>query len=99
MKGDAGPVDADALAAFGLPAVKRTVQAIDVWPENEKTVEVFMAMGTQWNTGMNGATGLRYEALPPVLRLLGVPCADQAAVFSGLRVMERTALEVMRDGR
>lgn len=55
-------------------------------------------MGTQWNTGMNGATGLRYETLPAVLRLLAIPRAEQPTVFSGLRVMERTALEVMRDG-
>lgn len=85
--------------AFGLPEVERPDRAIEVWPENETTVEVFIAMGTQWNIGMNGATGLRYEALPPVLRLIGVPRGEQGAVFAGLRVMERAALEAMRDGR
>jgi hypothetical protein len=72
---------------------------IAVWPENMTTVEVFIAMGTQWNVGMGGVIGLRYEALPTVLRLVGVPTADRRDVFTGLRVMERAALEEMRRGR
>jgi hypothetical protein len=36
---------------------------------------------------------LRYEALTPLLLdCLGVPDADRATVFAGLRVMERAAL-------
>lgn len=53
-------------------------------------------MGTQWNKGMNGAgTGLRYEALPVVEQRLGVARAQRAAVFQGVRIMERVALDLM----
>ncbi len=68
---------------------------IEVWPENAKTVEVFCRMATQWNRGaMNGKiTGMRYEALPIVMRFAGVSRADWANVFTGVQVMERAALE------
>jgi hypothetical protein len=98
IKGDAGPVDEQALAAFGLPSVERPDSDIVVWPENEKTVEVFIAMGTQWNVGMNGAIGLRYESLPAVMRYCAVPNAERGDAFAGLRIMERAALEEMRRG-
>lgn len=98
MKGGGGRMDEEALAAFGLPQVERPDIGIEVWPENWRTVEVFIAMGTQWNVGMSGAIGLRYEALPTVLDAIGVAAADHADVFTGLRVMERAALEAMRDG-
>jgi hypothetical protein len=102
IKGEGGRrFDDEALAAMGLMLENddAAAGAIEVWPGNEKTVEVFVAMMTQWNVGMNGATGLRYEALPVVMRYARVPRADQSAVFGGLRVMEGAALEAMRDGR
>lgn len=61
------------------------------------TVEVFSAMGTQWNTGMAGLTGLRYEALPTVLRLLNVSRGEWGDIFQGLRVMEGETLNQVRD--
>lgn len=70
--------------------------AFGVWPENWQAVEVFCAMGTQWNKGVNGAgTGLRYEALPVVEQRLGIARAQRAAVFQGVRIMERIALDLM----
>ena len=68
---------------------------IEVWPENAKTVEVFCRMATQWNRGaMSGKiTGMRYEALPIVMRFAGVSRADWANVFTGVQEMERAALE------
>ena len=72
-KGDVGsPINDEALAAFGLVHVAddEPDHRIAVWPENMKTVEVFVAMFTQWQTaGMDGApVGLRYESLPAVMR-------------------------------
>lgn len=101
MQGDAGgQISEDtqgALAAFGLVHVGDVPdRSIPVWPENWKTVEVFVAMGTQWNVAsMGGAIGLRYEALPAVMRYCGVATASRADVFAGLRSMERAALEVI----
>jgi len=102
MRGEGGGQNNDdALAAFGLvDASAAPDQGIEVWPENWKTVEVFTAMSTQWQTaGMGGVVGLRYESLPAVMRWCAVPPAERAAVFHGLRVMEGAALEALRDGR
>jgi hypothetical protein len=70
------------------------VQDVDIWPENFEAVSLFLDMGTQWQTGMNGATGLRYEALWTPLRIRKVPRARWEEVFDGLRVMERAVLEL-----
>ena len=88
--------DAALLAAQGLRAEDYASDMPALWPENVRTVEVFSMLGTQWATGMNGATGLRYEAIPVVLRLAGIPRADHPDLFAGLRIMERAALEEMR---
>lgn len=63
-----------------------------VWIENWPTVLAFGDLMSQWNTGMNGVIGLRYEALPLVLRLHGIRRKRQREVFDGLRVMERAAI-------
>lgn len=57
-------------------------------------------MSTQWSfhAATGKATGLRYEALPPLMRYAQVPKADRAAVFAGVRVMELAAIEALRDG-
>jgi hypothetical protein len=103
VKGDIGSrIDEEAeaaLAAFGLIHEGAAPEAsIDVWPENFEAVRLFIAMGTQWNVGMSGAIGLRYEALPAVMRLSGIPSAERRAAFDGLRIMERAALDAMRNG-
>ena len=67
-----------------------------IWPDNLASVNVFIAMSTQWRTGMSGATGLDYGALPAVLRMTSVPRAEWPEVFESIRVLEDAALEVMR---
>jgi len=52
-------------------------------------------MATQWNTGMGGVTGLKYESLPAVMRYAGVPRALHADTFEALRVMETEAMAVI----
>lgn len=69
---------------------------IEIWPENWQAVMVFEALSTQWNLGMGGPIGLRYESLPTVLRAYGVSAADRPAVFQQVRLLERSALEAMR---
>ena len=86
--------DEAAMAAVGLRYEGPAPADFIVWPENWKTVEVFSAMGTQWNhDSMGRRTGLRYETLPTVLGYSGVKKSARPAVFQGLRVMEQTALE------
>lgn len=48
---------------------------------------------------MAGATGLDYNALPGVMRLIGVPTAERADVFESVRIMEDVALSKMRENQ
>lgn len=88
-------------AAFGLaPDRESTLEPdyIDIWPENAKAVEVFIALSTQWNIAMSGAVGLRYEVIPAVMRLCAVAPAERSHVFAQLRVMEAAALKELHRG-
>ncbi|MBO9717526.1 MAG: DUF1799 domain-containing protein [Pseudoxanthomonas sp.] len=93
--------DASALAALGLTPedFPEHEAEFDVWPDNAVAVNVFIAMQTQWRTGLAGATGLDYAALPAVLRLVGVPEPDQPDTFECLRSMEAEALTIMERKR
>ena len=62
-------------------------------------MNTFVAMSTQWRTGAMGATGLDYNALPVVMRLIGVPSAERSSVFEDVRTMEDAALSLMRDSK
>lgn len=64
----------------------------EVWPDNWPVLLVFSDLMSQWNAGMNGVIGLRYEALPLVLKLHGIKRKRQREVFDGLRVMESAAI-------
>lgn len=81
------------MAAFGLTA--SDIEAAEVWPDNLPAVHVFVAMATQWRTGMGGPVGLDYAALPAVLRLTGAPRGTWPQTFEDIRVMEAEALKVM----
>lgn len=91
-----GPLDVAELraaaAAHGLH-YEPPDTAVELWAEHVRVVALFRAMQTQWNVGMNGPIGLRYEALPAVERQLGISPRRAKRMFSDLRVMERAALE------
>lgn len=74
-----------------------------LWPENAQAVEVFCGLGSQWRlltgTGATYWQGLRYEAIEPVLRLMGVPRRDWPPLFGRLRVMEAAAREALNEKR
>lgn len=93
-----GPIAEDELADFGLVWEGDDTQAQDcaVWPDNWQTVEVFDALSTQWQGGFGGISGLRYEALPVVMRLLGVAQADRRDVFEGIRILEQETLKSIK---
>lgn len=59
---------------------------------------VFQAMNTQWRVkgGMDGGvSGLDYNALPFVMRMLGVPPSQRADIFQDVRTMEFETLNVI----
>jgi hypothetical protein len=86
-------------AAFGLTVEQASGDPVAIWPDNVQTVNVFVAMSTQWRASLSGATGLDYAALPFVMRTCGVRAVDRAEVFAGVRAMEFEALVVMRENR
>lgn len=80
---------------FGLTVEEASDPPAEVWPDMVSTVNVFVAMGTQWRVGFSGPIGLDYSALPAVLRMVDVPRKEWTDVFDGLRAMESAALEHM----
>jgi len=70
-------------------------EALEVWPDNTQSLDVFLAMQTQWErNGMTGRyTGMRYVSLPVVMRFAGVPKASRRQVFDDVRIMESAVLE------
>ena len=70
---------------------------LELWAENLRTVDVFCALSSQWLIGPAGIVGLRYEGIPFVLRMLGIPRADWIEIFHGLRIMETEVLEQVRN--
>lgn len=71
--------------------------ATEVWPDNGPAYEIFTTVQTQWNVGMGGRCGLRYEALYPLLdRATDTPERWQE-LFDDVRIMEYAALQQMGD--
>ena len=71
-------------------------QDVEIWPCNVQFVEFFAGLGPgAWNVGMNGRTGLRYEALPFQFDMAGIPKKKWPTYYDALRVMETAALEAM----
>lgn len=85
---------------MGLPAeLKSSLEESEclIWPQNWKTVQLFIALQTQWRTGMGGVTGLDYAALPTVAR--GEKIRLTPGRIRGVRVMESEALRVLGEAR
>lgn len=74
-------------------------EIVEVWECNWTPFSVFEAMSTQWRTGAVGATGLDYNAVPVVMRMLDVPSKKRAEIFHDLRVMEAEALRAMAESK
>lgn len=68
----------------------------EIYPDNARTVALFIDMLTQWRVGVNGATGLDYNVIPMLFKLRRVKKKHRNDVFDGLKVMERAALEAIK---
>lgn len=67
----------------------------EVWPENVPALQMFQRIGTRWVVGMGGVTGIRWEAIYPLMDRLGLDAPAWDALLSDLEVMEQAALEVI----
>lgn len=66
-----------------------------VYRSNWDTVQLFLALRTQWMVGMSGPTGINYVAIEPTARLMDLQVTPE--IFNGIRLMEGSAMETMRD--
>ena len=65
----------------------------EVWPENVPALQMFQRIGTRWVVGgMGGVTGIRWEAVYPLMDRLGLDAPAWDALLSDLEVMEQAAL-------
>lgn len=62
-----------------------------LWPDNERTWGLWLAVQTQWVVGMSGPTGLAYAGVDVVLGH-HAPLRQRRETFGELQVMERAAL-------
>lgn len=81
--------------SFGF-TLEDIVQDVEIWPENWPVVMLFCKLDTQWNVGFAGATGLRYEAVYPLLDRSCDSDDDWWQWLDDLTLMERAALKAMR---
>jgi hypothetical protein len=98
LYGEGGAADEQeaALAAFGLKfEIPARHDNTGCWPDNWQVLQVFEAMRTQWNVVQGLVTGLRYEAIPVVMQMMGIRSKARGEIFNDLRVMENEALQVL----
>jgi hypothetical protein len=83
----------NAFASMLAAAAEKEV--VEVWPDAWRSWVVFMTMGTQWNVGPGGRTGLRYESLYPLLDRMHLTDDEWQSLFDDVQLMERAALAAM----
>ena len=71
----------------------------DVWVEHRTTLEAWLTVCDQWRLmeWSGRAPGLDWPAVKVLLNAAGI--AFDAALLDGLRMMERTTLQVWREER
>ena len=65
-------------------------------PENLLVVAWFTKLQTQWQVGMNGPIGLRYDVFLMWAKDEGVKRSDRVWILEDLRLMEREFLDALR---
>lgn len=70
-----------------------------MWPENWQAFTLFVQLRTQWAIGFGGPTGLRYEALYPILDRESTDAEHWQQLFADVRELETGALEAFADRR
>jgi len=86
----------DGLAALGLYAeggLSFDQEEFWLWPENDEAFAMWLAIQTQWNAGMAGATGLNYQGVEICLRMRGLKKKRRQSMFLLIQMMERACLE------
>lgn len=80
------------MEAAGFTPEDYAGDAVEVWPENWQAYCIFSRLTTQWNEGVAGRTGLRYEAVYRLLDRAAVCTDDWDELFDDIRTMEIAVL-------
>lgn len=72
-------------------------RAIEVWPENWQTFQIFCDLRTQWRVALGGRYGLDYGVLYRDLDDLGITGDERLRVKAEIRAMEQAALDAMHE--
>lgn len=72
---------------------------LEVFEDNLLPARVFQRMGTQWTVDSGAQIGLRYEALPIVMRYSKVKPEEEEQVFEDVQAMEDEAIRVFTEKR
>ena len=94
-KEEAAPANAF-LAAL---AARQADKEVHVFPENWSAFVLFSRVQTQWNVSMGGPTGLRYEAIYPLLDRETDTKDEWLELFQDVQVLEGAALKQMAENR
>lgn len=72
---------------------------IEVWPDNELPLKMFRTVGTRWRIPPLGGVpiGLEWVAIYPLMDRLGLSDDEWSQLHDAMMVMEREALETMRE--
>jgi hypothetical protein len=88
---------AEKARAAGYEVADYEIDDVEVWPENWPAYLLFTSLQTQWNVGMGGRAGLKYEALYPLLDRQTDTPEQWQQLFDDVRVMEYAALDQMAE--
>lgn len=80
------------MAAAGFTPEDYEGDIVEVWPDCWPAYCIFTRLTTQWNEGMAGRTGLRYEAVYPLLDRAAVCTDEWDDLFDDIRTMEAAVL-------
>lgn len=84
----------EGLSALGLTQADYDAEhPVEVWPDTEPAVRVFLIMKRQWRMGARFPIGLDFCALREVWLRAKIHPRDRDEVFEDLLVMESAALE------
>ena len=76
-------------------AAAQAAKPIELWPENERAINLFTSLSTQWRIGMSGATGLDYSPFFTRMDRMRLSDDDYEILFDDIRIIESEALQIM----
>lgn len=78
-----------------------TSEAFGVWPENWRTLRIFMRLGAAWEVAVF-PHGLAYLGIPPermesLMRMSRVPPREREAMLDDLQAMEECVRQILNE--